>query len=281
MTTDQKYPNLILKFLPWAIAALVFAVALVVLLTPEQQMSSVPLELTPLMTYEIINEYPHDPRAFTQGLIYLDGDLFESTGRYGESTLRKVNLESGEVLQQVSLPEAYFAEGLTAWDDTLVQLTWREGTGFVYQQDDFELLGEFSYETEGWGLTHDGEHLIMSDGTQYLYFLDPETFNSVGRVAVRDQGEEIFQLNELEYIHGEVFANIWKTDKIVRIDPADGTVTGWIDLAGLLPQQERRPDTDVLNGIGYDADQDRLFVTGKRWPKLYEIRLIPDVPDEE
>ena len=270
----------ILKILPWALVALVAVVSLVVILNPDRAGSSLPRDLTPLMTYEIVNTYPHDPGAFTQGLIFLDGYLYESTGRYGESTLRKVDLDSGEVLQLASLPEDFFAEGLTGWEDMLVQLTWREGTGFVYRQTDFALLKEFSYETEGWGLTHDDDHLIMSDGTQYLYFLDSETFNTTDRVTVRFQGDEIIQLNELEYIHDEVYANIWKSDKIIRIDPSDGTVTGWIDLTGLLPTEKRMPDTDVLNGIAYDAGGDRLFVTGKRWPELYEIRLIPDLAEE-
>jgi glutamine cyclotransferase/dienelactone hydrolase len=227
------------------------------------------------MTYEVIHVFPHDPLAFTQGLIYLDGFLYESTGLYGQSSLRKVALETGEVLQQVDLGSEYFAEGLTAWEDTLIQLTWRKGIGFVYQLEDFSLIDSFTYETEGWGLTHDGERLIMSDGTSKLYFLDPQTYQVTGSVNVTDQGEDITRLNELEYIRGEVFANIWQTDDIARIDPTTGDVLGWIDLSGLLPEDERTTETDVLNGIAYDTEQDRLFVTGKFWPKLFEIRLVP------
>ena len=227
------------------------------------------------MTYEVIHVFPHDPLAFTQGLIYVDGFLYESTGLYGQSSLRKVALETGEVLQQVDLGSEYFAEGLTAWEDTLIQLTWRKGIGFVYQREDFSLIDNFTYETEGWGLTHDGERLIMSDGTSKLYFLDPQTYQVTGSFNVTDQGEDITRLNELEYIRGEVFANIWQTDDIARIDPTTGDVLGWIDLSGLLPEDERTTETDVLNGIAYDAEQDRLFVTGKLWPKLFEIRLVP------
>lgn len=227
------------------------------------------------MTYAVINVFPHDPQAFTQGLIFLDGFLYESTGLYGESSLRKVALETGAVLQQVDLSSEYFAEGLTVWEDTLIQLTWREGTGFVYSRDDFSLLSQFTYATEGWGLTHDGERLIMSDGSAKLYFIDPDTFQVTGNISVTDQGENVRRLNELEFIDGEVFANIYMTDDLVRIDPATGEVLGWIDLSGLLPAEDRTPQTDVLNGIAYDQVQDRLFVTGKFWPKLFEIRLIP------
>jgi glutamine cyclotransferase len=179
------------------------------------------------------------------------------------------------VLQQVDLSSEYFAEGLTIWEDTLIQLTWREGTGFVYRRDDFSLLSQFTYATEGWGLTHDGARLIMSDGSAKWYFIDPDTFQVTGNISVTDQGENVRRLNELEFIDGEVFANIYMTDELVRIDPATGEVLGWIDLSGLLPAEDRTPQTDVLNGIAYDQVQDRLFVTGKFWPKLFEIRLIP------
>jgi glutaminyl-peptide cyclotransferase len=227
------------------------------------------------MTYEVINVFPHDPQAFTQGLIYLDGFLYESTGLYGQSSLRKVELETGEVLQQVDLSSEYFAEGLTAWEDTLIQLTWRKGTGFVYTKQDFSLVNQFTYPTEGWGLTHDGERLIMSDGSSRLHFLDPETFQVISSSKVTYQGKEIQLLNELEYIKGEVFANIYRTDQIARIDPDTGDVLGWIDLSSLLPESERTSETGVLNGIAYDEVKGRLFVTGKNWPKLFEIRLVP------
>lgn len=227
------------------------------------------------MTYEVINTYPHDPSAFTQGLVYHDGFLYESTGLYGESTLRKVELETGEILQLFDVPEDYFGEGLTLWQGTLLQLTWREGTGFIYDLDDFSLIDQFSYSMEGWGLTHDGERLIMSDGTSRLFFLDPDSHQVIGSVDVTYQGEGVQQLNELEFIHGEVYANIWQTDQIVRINPGTGEVVGWIDLTGILPAGMRTAGTDVLNGIAFDPGDDRLFVTGKLWPTLYEIRLIP------
>ena len=227
------------------------------------------------MTYEVVNVYPHDPKAFTQGLIYLDGFLYESTGLYGQSTLRKVDLDTGEVLERIDLSPDYFAEGLTVWEDTLVQLTWREGTGFVYSLDDFSLLQRFTYPTEGWGLTQDGERLIMSDGTSTLFFFNPKTFLAEESVSVTYQGEAIQRINELEYVRGEIFANIWQTEQIIRIDPESGQVLGWVDLTGILPPEAREGDTDVLNGIAYDPEGERLFVTGKRWPQLFEIRLVP------
>ena len=236
--------------------------------------STITPELAPPMTYEVINEFPHDPLAFTQGLIYLDGYLYESTGINYRSSVRKVDLETGEVLQQVDLSWEYFGEGLTDWEDMLVQLTWQENTGFVYDREDFTLVDQFSYPTEGWGLTNDGRQLIMSDGTASLYFLDPGTWEVTGNLTVTYQGENIKHLNELEYINGEIYANIYRTDDIVRIDPDGGEVLGWIDLGGLLPQ-DLRQGTDVLNGIAYDQEGDRLFVTGKLWPMLYEIRLVP------
>jgi glutamine cyclotransferase len=208
-------------------------------------------------------------------LIYLDGFLYESAGLYGESTLRKVELETGAVLERIDLSLEYFAEGLTVWDDTLIQLTWREGTGFVYRLDDFSLLQRFIFSTEGWGLTQDGERLIMSDGTAALYFLNPETFLVEDSVAVTYQGELIQRVNELEYVRGEVYANIWPTEQIIRIDPASGQVLGWIDLSGILPPELRKEDTNVLNGIAYDPERDRLFITGKFWPSVFEVRLTP------
>jgi glutamine cyclotransferase len=237
--------------------------------------ASVPGTLAEMMTYEVVQAYPHDPGSFTQGLIFEEGIFYESAGLYGESSLRKVALETGEVLQQVDLPGMYFAEGLTSWDDTLIQLTWQEHVGFVYDKESFAQVGTFEVATEGWGLTQDGERLIMSDGTATLFFLDPETFAVLDTVTVTDQGQEIVNLNELEWVDGEVFANIWQTDDIVRIDPKTGEVLGWIDLSGLLPPEERSPETNVLNGIAFDPEANRLFVTGKLWPRLYEIRLVP------
>ncbi len=208
-------------------------------------------------------------------MIFLDGVLYESSGLYGESSLRMVELETGEVRRKTLLPDEVFGEGLTVWEETLVQLTWREGIGYVYHRDDFSPLTQFHYETEGWGLTQNGENLIMSDGSATLFFLDPETYAILSTVEVMDEDAPVTMLNELEYIQGEIFANIWQTDTIVRIDPETGAVRGWIDLGGLLPEDERTPATNVLNGIAYDPETDRLFVTGKLWPKLYEIRLVP------
>ena len=252
----------------------------IILMRPKTSAPARADQLTDQMSYEVINIYASDAEAFTQGLIYLDGNLYESTGLYGQSSLRIVDLESGEVLKKVDLSSEDFGEGLTVWEDTLVQLTWREGRGYVYDLEDFSLEKQFNYDTEGWGLTHDGKQLIMSDGTSTLYFLDPESFQVKDSVTVTYQGEEIVRLNELEYIHEEVYANIWQTDYIVRINPESGQVTGWIDLSGILPVEEYTHDTGVLNGIAYDPVTDRLFITGKRWPSIFEIKLIPATFDE-
>lgn len=225
-------------------------------------------------TYAVVNVYPHDPGAFTQGLVYADGVLYESTGLNGRSSLRRVALQTGEVLQRRELAPEFFGEGLALFDNRLIQLTWQNNTGFVYDLVSFELLQTWSYPTEGWGLTHDGTHLIMSDGSAVLRFLDPYTFAVQREVTVTDAGRPVAQLNELEYINGEVFANVWMTDWIVRIDPRTGRVVGWVDLSGLLTAEERTA-ADVLNGIAYDSQGGRLFVTGKLWPKLFEITLAP------
>jgi glutamine cyclotransferase len=224
--------------------------------------------------YEIKNIYPHDRAAFTQGLIFKDGVLWESTGQYGSSSLRKVDLKTGKALKLISVPAEYFAEGMTVFRDKVYQLTWQNNKGFIYRPDDFTKTGEFKYAGEGWGLTHDDESLIMSDGTNQLRFIDPETFAVRRTVSVFENGQPLKELNELEYVKGEIFANVWQTDRIVRIDPKTGRLTGTIDLAGLLPAADRDDDTDVLNGIAYDAATDRLFVTGKLWSKLFEIRLV-------
>jgi len=269
------------KYASWAITIVIIIIAFISiyyldwLKAGEDELASIPKKMTSEMTYEVIQSFPHDPEAFTQGLIYEGGILFESTGLYGQSSLRQVDLTTGEVLQQVDLSEIYFAEGLTDWEDSLVQLTWRENQGFVYNKEDFTQTGTFDYLTEGWGLTHDGDRLIMSDGSSTLSFLDPETFEVTGTVTVTYQGQEITKINELEYVWGEVFANIWQTDDIIRIDPDTGEVLGWIDLSGLLPEEEQTTETDVLNGIAFDPSKNRLFVTGKLWPKVYEIRLVP------
>lgn len=228
----------------------------------------------PVYGYEVVNAYPHDTGAFTQGLGYHDGTLYEGTGIRGESDIRQVKLESGNVIRKREISDQYFGEGITLWNDRLVQLTWQSNVGFVYERATFDRVDDFSYPTEGWGLTHDGERLIMSDGTSSLYFHDPDTFERQGSVEVQDDDEPIDQLNELEFIEGKVYANVWQADRIAIIDPTDGRVTAWIDLTGLLPEKDRTPSTDVLNGIAYDAENDRLFVTGKRWPKLFEIDVV-------
>lgn len=228
----------------------------------------------PLYTYQIKKTYPHDRGAFTQGLVFRDGHLWESTGQHGTSSLRKVELKSGRVLRSVSLAKEYFGEGMTILKGSVFMLTWQNGEAFVYAQDDFRQLKSYKYVGEGWGLTHDGDSLVMSDGTSQLKFLDPDTFGVRRVLSVTDAGSPVAQLNELEYVRGEIFANVWQDDRIARIDPKTGRVTGWIDLSGLLPESEREEDTDVLNGIAYDESGDRLFVTGKLWPKLYEIRLV-------
>lgn len=223
--------------------------------------------------YEVINVYPHDRSAFTEGLVYDGGVLYEGTGNYGRSTLRRVELETGLVQKQISLPAEFFGEGIAVWDDRLIQLTWKSKAGLIYDKESLNKTGNFTYQTEGWGITSDGKKLIMSDGTDHLYFLDPETFQVLGQIEVRDAGTAIRGINELEYIQGEIYANIWPTNRIAVISPETGNVRAWIDLRGLLPESERA-GVDVLNGIAYDAKGDRLFVTGKYWPSLFEIDLV-------
>jgi glutaminyl-peptide cyclotransferase len=229
----------------------------------------------PTQGYKVIHVYPHDANAFTQGLIYLDGALYEGTGLNGHSSIRMVDLTSGRVLQRYDLPQEYFGEGITNWGSNLYELTWTSNKCFVYDRFSFRLLKTFTYSGEGWGLTHDKTSLIMSDGTAYLRFLNPNTFAEIKRIEVTDNGRPVTQLNELEYIHGEIYANIWQTDRIVRISPVTGKVLGWIDMTGVLPAQDRSSDDAVLNGIAYDEKGDRLFITGKLWPKLFEIKLKP------
>jgi len=226
-------------------------------------------------TFKLVASYPHDAKAFTQGLCYEDGFLYEGTGRYGESTLRKVALATGEVLQSHALDAAYFGEGIAIVGDRIVQLTWRTKIGFVYDKATFGLLDNFNYNTEGWGITYDGSRLIMSDGSSKLHFLDPTTFEETGTLRVMDHGLPVTQLNELEYVEGEIYANVWKTDRIARITPATGEVVGWIDLKDLAAEVRAEAPMDVLNGIAYDASAKRLFITGKLWPKIYEFEMIP------
>jgi glutamine cyclotransferase len=228
-----------------------------------------------LYTYEVVDQFPHDPAAFTQGLVYEDGILFEGTGLRGESSLREVDLESGTVLRRHDLEDQYFGEGITLFDDKIYQITWQEQTGFIYDPATFEPLGTFSYPHEGWGITHDGQRLIVSDGTPTIRFWDPETLAEIGRITAHDDQGTVERLNELEYINGEIWANIWLTDQIARISPETGEVTGYVDMTGLLDTSNLTQPVDVLNGIAYDAENDRLFVTGKLWPTLFEIEVVP------
>jgi glutamine cyclotransferase len=223
----------------------------------------------------VVKAFPHDPTAFTQGLVFADGIFYESTGLRGFSTLRKVTPETGAVIQQVKVDDRYFAEGLALVGEELLQLTWQEGLGFVYDKKSLKQVRTFSYPTEGWGMAFDGRHLVMSDGSSSLFFLDPKTQKPVRTLAVRDGGRPVASLNELEFVRGELWANVWQTDRIVRINPATGAVTGWIDLGGLLRPEARGPGGDVLNGIAWDKAGDRLFVTGKKWPWLFQIELVP------
>ena len=249
-------------------SACVAAMLLCVLASAQAQRD----QTAPVFGYEVVNVYPHDRSAFTQGLLYRDGVLYESTGLNGRSSLRKVQLETGKVLQQISVESRYFAEGLTDWGSRLVQLTYQTNVGFVYDLASFKRLQTFSYEGEGWGLARDARRLVMSDGTPTLRFLDPQTFRVTGRLPVTDGNLPVDDLNELEMIDGQIYANVWLTDRIAMISPDSGRVTGWINLAGLMPRGSVSGDA-VLNGIAYDAQRKRLFVTGKLWPSLFEIRI--------
>jgi len=229
-------------------------------------------ELPALTEWEVVNSYPHDPDAFLQGLVWYDNGFYEGTGLNGHSSLRQVEFPSGKVLKKVDIPQEFFGEGIALVNDHLIQLTWQSRIGFVYDRATFKQLSTFNYSREGWGLTHDGKRLIESDGSSTLYFWDPETFKEIGHLDVDDKGVPVSNLNELEYIHGEIYANQYQTERIARISPSTGHVIAWIDLPGLLTTTERA-QTDVLNGIAYDAKQNRLFITGKQWPKLFEIAM--------
>jgi glutamine cyclotransferase len=226
-------------------------------------------------TYEVVNTFPHDREAFTQGLVFENGVLYEGTGLPRRSELRKVELETGSVLRSHKLSDELFGEGITIFGDNIIQLTLQSNVGFVYDKNTFELLQEFNYPTEGWGITHDGKHLIMSDGTPMLYFLDPETFARVRKVMVFEQDDTVWGLNELEWVDGQICANVWSAERIARIEPDTGQVVGWIDMKGLLTPQDRSEEIDVFNGIAYNPANGHLFVTGKFWPKLFEIKLVP------
>jgi glutamine cyclotransferase len=229
---------------------------------------------TPVSSYRIVKIYPHDRGAFTQGLQFVNGVLYEGTGLKGQSTIRKVRLENGEVLQEHKIDPRFFGEGIVVWKDSLIQITWQSEIGFVYDLATFEQKRTFNYTGEGWGLTHDGTRVIMSDGSSALRFFDPATLGETGRLNVREGTTPVKNLNELEFVKGEILANVWQTNRIARISPKTGQVTGWINLEGLLDPRDA-VGVDVLNGIAYDAAGDRLFVTGKLWPKLFEIKIVP------
>jgi glutaminyl-peptide cyclotransferase len=229
----------------------------------------------PTYGYQVVHVYPHDLNAFTEGLFYANGYLYESTGLDGHSSVRKVKLETGQVVQRASLPADIFGEGITSWNDHLIGLTWKTQIGYVLDLESFDTAGQFAYPGEGWGLTHNDRELVMSDGTPDIRFLDPKSLREVHRIHVTALGKPVDQINELEWVDGEIYANIWQTERIARIDPVTGNVVGWIDLTGILPKKDFIADhTDVLNGIAWDAANKRLFVTGKMWPKLFEIRLV-------
>ena len=224
--------------------------------------------------YKVIHTFPHNRDAFTQGLVYDNGVLYEGTGQETGSTLREVALETGKVIRQLNLDDSLFGEGITLYHDRIYQVTWKNKIGFVYNKSDFKLINKIYYQTEGWGLTTIDDKIVMSDGTNILYFFEPEMFTIVKRIEVYDNEKKVDQLNEIEYINGEIWANIWMTDLIARIDPVSGKVLAYIDLKGILPKSDRDAETDVLNGIAYDNQGKRIFVTGKRWPKLFEIKVM-------
>jgi glutamine cyclotransferase len=228
---------------------------------------------TPKYGYEVVHVYPHDRQAFTQGLVFQDGKLLESTGQEGRSSLRSVDLDSGQVLRKVDVARQYFAEGMTILNGKVYQLTWQNHLGFIYDYKTLQQIGQFNYEGEGWGLTNDGQSLILSDGTNRLRFLDPDSFRVTRTITVTADGKPINQLNELEFVQGEIFANIWHDQRIANINPQTGAVTSWIDCTGLLSSGEATDHEAVLNGIALDESSGRLFVTGKLWPKLFEIKI--------
>lgn len=229
---------------------------------------------TPGQGFTVVQSYPHDPGAFTQGLVFADGEFYESTGLYGESSVRRVEIATGKVLQSTAVDKQYFAEGLALVGDALLQLTWQHQLGFVYDRKTMAPRATFKYTTEGWGLAYDATGgLVLSDGSDSLFFLDPKTHSVIRTMRVTDAGRPVSQLNELEWIEGEIWANVWQTDRIARIDPKTGAVNSWVDLTLLWPQARRTPPADVLNGIAYDPVGKRIFVTGKKWPRVYEIRI--------
>jgi glutamine cyclotransferase len=229
----------------------------------------------PEYSYKVVHVYPHDRGAFTQGLEYRAGFLYEGTGLEGHSVVRKVKLETGQVVEEIRVAPQFFGEGITVINQRIIELTWKAHAGFIYNQDTFKQLRTFPYPGEGWGLANDGKQIYMSDGSAQIRIWDPVTLQEKKRLTVKDGTRPVAMLNELEFVRGEIYANVWQTDRIVRISPLDGHVLGWIDLTGLLSDEDLSQQVDVLNGIAYDAFGDRLFVTGKLWPKLFEIKVAP------
>jgi len=229
----------------------------------------------PIYGYKIINSFPHNTESFTQGLFLEDGILYESTGLNGKSAVKKIDLKTGKVIKSRNMQDKFFGEGLTIVNDRIIQITWRSKTGFVYDKESLEILRTFSYKTQGWGITYDGKYLIISDGSDILYFMDPKSFVVVGKLEVYDDKGKVVKLNELEFIDGEIYANIWGKDVIARINPKTGYVNSWIDLSGILAKEDRKGEEDVLNGIAYNPENDTLLVTGKFWPKMFEIKVVP------
>ncbi len=280
--TKAHRNNLLKIFIP----AIIIAIGLIYLIHNSKSSSDASIdgnqkdsqsqtEEVPVYGYKVIASYPHDPSAFTQGLFYSNGYLYESTGLFGSSSLRKVELKTGKTTEMRNLKRQYFAEGITEVDDRIIQLTWRSGVGFIYDVNDFTLINTFQYEGEGWGVTYNGRNIIMSNGSHTLAFLNPNTYRVIGTLNVMDNETPVKHLNELEFINGEIYANVWRTDKIAIIDPHMGKVRAWIDLEGLLTKTDRSGyKVDVLNGIAYNSDSNTLYVTGKNWPKLYEIEVV-------
>ncbi len=227
------------------------------------------------VSFEVVNSYPHDPTSFTQGLVWKDGGFYESTGLYGQSKVRRLEFPSGKVIKELKLAPELFGEGLALVDGRLIQLTWKSRRGFVYDRDSFRVIQEFKYDTEGWGLTYDDKNLVLSDGSSDLFYLDPQTYRPARRLAVTMNGRALTELNELEFIEGEIWANVWQTDLVVRIEPASGRVTSFLNLKGILAPADRTGSDAVLNGIAYDAEKKRIFVTGKLWPRIFEIKVKP------
>jgi glutamine cyclotransferase len=260
-------------YISMAIILTTIAIISVSLWAGEVENDSANQDSMPVYEYKIINIYPHDSTAYTQGLVYDGKDLYESTGLYGNSTVRRVELETGRIQKIYRMPAKYFGEGMTIWKNQLVQLTWKSMVGFVYNKSNFNQIGDFYYDRDGWGITNDSQRLIMSDGSDTLYFMNPDTFSDEGLIKVKENGKPVYQLNELEFINGKVLANIYLDDRIAIISPETGAITGWIDLQGLSARENNLGKVDVLNGIAYNARRDTLLVTGKFWPELFEIEI--------